>query len=166
VQIAGGRMVRRLALLATLAVTLSARAEDLAPAQAFARNLYTAYRTGDPDYLGRKADRTFTPRLLGLIRRDQATTPSGDVGILDGDPICDCQDPAGLRLTHLAIRAAGQGRAQALVTLRLAGEVRPLKLDLVATRAGWRVADINTRDTPSLAGLLQTGLDQRTRRAR
>lgn len=159
-------MAWRVALLATLAITISARAEDLDSARAFARNLYTAYQTGDPDYLGRKADRIFTQKLLGLIRRDQATTPSGDVGILDGDPICDCQDAAGLRLTHLAINAAGPGRAQAVVTLRFSGEIRPLKLDLVATRAGWRVADIHTSDTPSLAGLLQTGLHQRTRPAR
>ena len=45
------------------------------------------------------------------------------------------------------------GRAQA--TLEFPGrEVREVRLDLVATPAGWRVADVHTRETPSLAGLL------------
>jgi hypothetical protein len=145
-------------MIVALIAPLSAQAQSLDAARAFTQHLYSAYRGGHPDPLGRDAGRTFAPPLLALIHRDRATTPAGDVGILDGDPICDCQDSGGIRLTHLAIEAAGKGRAVANVTLRFPSETRSLKLDLVAWRGQWRVADVHTRDTPSLVRLLQDGL--------
>ena len=154
------------ALIAALAAPLYAQAQGLDGARAFTLGLYDAYRKGEPDYQGRDAAGAFAPPLLALIRRDQATTPSGDVGILDGDPICDCQDAQGLKLTHLAISGAGPGRAHARVTLRFPGETRSMGLDLVAEGARWRVADVHTQDTPSLLGLLRHGLRRGSRSTR
>jgi hypothetical protein len=148
----------RCALIAALITPVAAQAQTLDAARAFTRTLYAAYRAGDPDYLGRDAGRTFAPQLLALIRRDAASTPEGEVGVLDGDPICDCQDPGGLRLDRLAIRPAGSGRARAEVTLRFAGETRRMRLSLLAIHGQWRVADVNTRETPSLVRLLEAGL--------
>jgi len=155
------------AVIAALMTAISVPAHGADTARAFALRLYEAYRTGAPDYLGRDARRTFAPPLLALILRDRATTPSGDVGILDGDPICDCQDAEGVRATHLTITAAGPGRARARVTLRFPSETREMTLDLVAGRdagrGAWRVADVHTSETPSLVRLLQQGLDDRLR---
>ena len=144
--------------LALVAAPLCAQAQGLDGARAFTLRLYDTYRKGEPDYRGRDAASAFAPPLLDLIRRDQATTPSGDVGILDGDPICDCQDAQGLKLTRLAIDAAGPGQARAKVTLRFPGETRSMGLDLVREGGRWRVADVHTRDTPSLVRLLRDGL--------
>jgi hypothetical protein len=157
------------AVLAAAIAPLSVQAQGVDAARAFTLHLYEAYRTGAPDYLGRDARRTFAPKLLALIVRDRATTPSGDVGILDGDPICDCQDAGGVRATHVTISAAGPGRARARVTLRFPSETRDMTLDLVATRGAtqgagwgeWRVADVHTRETPSLVRLLEHGLHDR-----
>jgi hypothetical protein len=135
-----------------------AQAQPLDAARAFATALYTAYGTGDPDYLGADASKTFAPHLLALIRRDRANTPAGEVGILDGDPICDCQDAGGLRMTNLVVKAAGPQRAQARAVLHFPGETRAVTLDLESVRGHWRVADVHTRATPSLAGLLEDGL--------
>lgn len=139
----------------------AAHAQSLDAARAFAAGLFAAYRTGEPDYLGRQAESTFAPHLLALIRRDRASTPAGEVGILDGDPVCDCQDAGGLRMTGLAMEAAGPQRARAKVRLHFPDETRSLTLDLVAVGGGWRVADIHTRETPSLVGLLEAGLRER-----
>ena len=162
------KRLRRAVMVAAF-IPLSVRAQGFDSARAFTLHLYEAYRTGAPDYLGRDAQRTFAPHLLELIARDRATTPSGDVGILDGDPICDCQDAGGVRATHLTISAVGPGRARARVTLRFPSETRDMTLDLVVTwaaargagRGEWRVADVHTRDTPSLVRLLEHGLHDR-----
>ena len=139
-------------------VSAPASAQSLEAARTFTRHLYAAYQGGDPDYLGRDARRTFAPQLLALIRRDAASAPAGEVGILDGDPICDCQDPGGLRLKRLAVRHTGPGRVRADVTLRFPDETRSMRLSLVAVHGRWRVADVRTRETPSLVKLLQAGL--------
>jgi hypothetical protein len=154
-----GRMIWLWAPLAVLGAVTPAPAQGDGAARVFTHRLYDAYRTGAPDYLGRDARRTFAPQLLALIRRDRASAPPGEVGLLDGDPICDCQDAGGLRLTHLAITAAGPGRARARVSLRFPPvETRVLTLDLVAEQGEWRVADVHAAETPSLVRFLEQGL--------
>lgn len=160
----GGRRIWLWATLAALSAAAPVRAQDDGAARAFTHRLYDAYRTGAPDYLGRDARRTFAPHLLALILEDRASAPPGEVGLLDGDPICDCQDAGGLRLTRLAITAAGRGRARAQVSLRFPpAETRVMTLDLVAEGGEWRVADVHTPETPSLVRFLEQGLG-RTRR--
>jgi hypothetical protein len=147
---------RRLVLgLALAAWPLLAHGQSLADADAFVRKLYRAYEhNGEPDYLGPQARRVFSPRLLGLIRRDERLTPKGDVPELDGDPICDCQDPGGMNRLQVQLSGAGPGRAQARVRFRLDTEPRDLTLDLVAVRGRWLVDDVHSKDTPSLAKFL------------
>ena len=145
-------------LLAALALAPGAGAQTLDDARGFVAGLYRAYaRTPEPDYLGPRARSVFSPRLLGLIRRD-ARNAHGEVGALDGDPICDCQDPDGIRLVALDVANAGPGRATAHVRVRFAGSRREaMTLDLVSVRGRWRVDDVHTPDTPSLVGLLGGG---------
>ncbi|HEY3949729.1 DUF3828 domain-containing protein [Phenylobacterium sp.] len=146
-----------LALLAAM----PAASQDAASADAFVRGLYAAYGTGHSDntvadYFDRGMARVFAPRLIALIRRDRALTPKGDVGAFDFDPICSCQDDAGLKMTDLKVTAPARGTAAARVALRFAGgETIRLTLDLVATSHGWRINDIHSADTPSLAAYLR-----------
>src|ERR1700743_2435568 len=84
------RLTLLLAALFSIAAT-SAGAQDAAGAKAFVAHLYAAYHGQGPDYLGPMAAKVFSPRLLKLIRRDTALA-HGEVGALDGDPICNCQD--------------------------------------------------------------------------
>jgi hypothetical protein len=148
--------VKRLLLALALAGwPLMAQAQSLADADAFIRKLYAAYaHNGEPDYLGPMAPRVFSPRLLGLIRRDERLTPKGDAPELDGDPICDCQDPGGMSRPHIEVSGAGPGRATAKVRFRLDTEPRALTLDLVSVQGQWRVDDVHSKDTPSLASFL------------
>lgn len=161
---AAGAMTLGVALLAALALSLPATSADLASARAFTAKLYRAYERGDPNYLGRDADKTFAESLLRRIRRDQQTAPKDEVGTLDGDPICDCQDAEGLKLKRLDMTGEAPGQAVATATLQFpGGEVREVRLDLVATPRGWRVADVHTRETPSLVGLLDAEQAKRGR---
>jgi hypothetical protein len=158
------RMILFAAALAMLA-TAAMAAQSLDSAKAFLAGLYAGYQHGgEPDSLGPRAGKIFTPRLLTLIRLDEARA-KGEVGILDGDPICDCQDPGGLKVQSLAVAAAGAGHARAKVAISLDGDVRRLTFDLEEHGQGWRIADVHSKDTPSLVGLLEGGLKQEAKAA-
>jgi hypothetical protein len=134
-------------------------AQSSAAPEAFVRSTYNRYDAkspASPDFLGRDASSVFTPSLLRLIRSDERHTPRGDVGKLDGDPICDCQDPEGLKLTDVQI-IRQQDTATAKVNLQFPSEsrLRHIRLRLILLPQGWRIDDIATDDTPSLRKLLQ-----------
>jgi len=130
-------------------------------ARSFVQQLYKAYDrpASAPAYevLGKSAGGIFTPSLLHLIRMSAAKTPAGDAPALDGDPICDCQDPDGLRLAGLSVNPDGPTHATALATLKFPGESSPqiVRLTLLLTPQGWRVDDTATTDMPSLRSFLQ-----------
>jgi hypothetical protein len=147
--------VYRFIMLAALLAPLQGHAQDVESARAFTWGLYRAYEKGEPDYAGKQAPQTFAPHLLSLIRRDQAATQPGDVGILDGDPICSCQDHGGMKATDVKIKAASNGHVEAAVTLNFPDGVRLVRLDLQEVSGQWRVADVHTKDTPSLVGLME-----------
>ena len=152
----------RAILLAALLAPLPAQARDhLDAARTFTQGLYEAYRHGEPDYLGARARTTFAPRLLALIRDDRAATPRGDEGALDWDPICDCQDDDGMKVERVDIGEVAPDRALATVTLRYPAETMTVKLDLVSQHGQWRVADIHTKDVPSLVALLEKARAER-----
>ncbi len=137
-----------------LAAPAAGSAQTLQDARGFVAGLYGAYRHASPDVLGARARSIFSPTLLALIRRDQRNA-HGEVGALDGDPICDCQDPDGVRLAGLDLAASGPGRAVAHVRLRFAGSrSEAMTLDLVSVQGAWRVDDVHSADTPSLVRLL------------
>ena len=143
------------ALAALLAIAGAAQAQSLADARGFVAGLYNAYAHSQPNYLGRRARQIFSPRLLGLIRKD-ARDAHGEVGALDGDPICDCQDWGQTGVEHLDVMPRGAGHARAAVRFRNLGRTTDLTLDLVSVGGRWRIDDIHTTDTPSLVRYLQT----------
>jgi len=133
-----------------------AAAQDLGQAHAFVADLYAGYgRKPGPDYTGRQAPTVFSPRLLKLIRRDAARA-KGEVGALDGDPICDCQDQE-ITQVDVAVEAAGPDKATARVSFRNFGEAQSVRLDLLWAHGHWRVDDTHSESTPSLAALLTEG---------
>jgi hypothetical protein len=150
------RLLLMLAALAALPAT--ACAQDLAKARAFVTGLYAAYaRSPGPDYLGRQAKDVFSPALLTLIRREAAHTPEGEVGALDGDPFCNCQDYK-ITAVQVAVAASGSRHARADVGFLNVGQKQRVTLDLVAAAGQWRVDDIHEDGMPSLVALLRDSL--------
>jgi hypothetical protein len=132
-----------------LAAFLLAPASPADAPRAFVERLYAGY--GDPDYNPlAHPRRIFAPPLVAAIRED-ARLSRGEVGYMDADPLCQCQDPAGLRPTIREVDRPTRSTATARVLLDFGGsDRRDLRLNLVRTAAGWRVADVSTADEPSL----------------
>ncbi|HYW15334.1 MAG TPA: DUF3828 domain-containing protein [Allosphingosinicella sp.] len=135
------------------AAALLAAAPTAESPRAFVERLYAGYRDPDYDPLARP-ERIFAPALVAAIREDRKLSRD-EVGYMDADPLCQCQDAAGLRAQIGDARPWGRGAAAARVRIDLAGsERRDLRLKFVQTAAGWRISDIATTDEPSLlAGL-------------
>jgi len=151
----------------TLPLILAALLAPAQPAQSpsdFVARLYARYRA--PDYSPfRNPASIFAPPLVAALRENERQS-SGEVGYLDADPLCQCQDAAGLRASVAAVRRPRPGAAEVRVRIAFpGGDSRDLRLRLAWTAAGWRVADIATADEPSfLAGL--TAWNRRKRAGR
>jgi hypothetical protein len=153
----GGKFVSAL-----LALLLAAAASAETPG-AFVERLYAGYRDQDYNPLARPED-VFAPTLVAAIREDWKL--SGDeVGYMDADPLCQCQDAAGLRAAIGDVRRSS-GKSAAVRVWIAFGESdrRDLRLKLMPTAEGWRIADIVTPDEPSLLAALQRFNRRRAKR--
>ncbi|MDQ6684024.1 MAG: YbjP/YqhG family protein [Pseudomonadota bacterium] len=134
-------------------VSLPAAAQSAEDARIFVGGLYAAYQSKiDPDYVGKQAGKVFAPRLLALLRNDQKAA-QGEVGAIDGDPICDCQDHR-ISAVEIAIEPVQSGRTRAVVRFRNSGQRKRLVLDLQSVAGQWRVSDVHGEQLPSLVKLL------------
>jgi hypothetical protein len=154
-------------ILPLLLAAWLAPAPAAAPAEtprAFVERLYAAYRNPDFSPLSRP-ERVFAPPLVSAIGEDRRLSRD-EVGFMDADPLCECQDPSGMRPRIEAVSEQGRGGAIVRVTLRFGPtDRRDLRLRLVRLAAGWRVADVSSTDQPSLLADLQAW-NRRVRRER
>ena len=129
----------------------------------FIERIYAGYAHKNYNPLD-KPDRVFAPKLTAAIRADERLA-NGEVGYLDGDPLCDCQDFAKLGATIRSLRLSGKATAVAAVHITYGtGEARDLKLTLLRTAGGWRVADIASPEEPSLLRALERSNAEAKRR--
>ncbi len=147
-------------MMILLALTAAAAQPAETPRQ-FMERLYGYY--GQPDYSPfTHPDRVFAPRLLASINEDSRLA-HGEVGYLDGDPVCQCQDPAGMHASVTGVRATGHGIAIARVSIAWdAAKPTLAQFTLTRTAKGWRIADVSSVDEPSLLKALESA----NRRAR
>lgn len=133
---------------------LAAAAQPTESPKAFMERLYAAYRR--PNYTPfTRPDRVFAPRLLAAIKEDSKLA-HGEVGYLDGDPVCQCQDTGGMHPSVASVSQHGADKAVVRVSIGWQGEkARPATFNLVRTRAGWRIADVSSADEPSLLKSLE-----------
>jgi Protein of unknown function (DUF3828) len=149
-------------LVAAIAVTLSAcfvsgQVQNRNSAKVFVQQVYRDYANPDIRHQVERQKKFYTTALNHLIVVDRSGRP-GDVGNLDADPICDCQDagdPGDLKVQSINLTDAGQGRLKAAVLFTIVKEPRSVNLLLVPTTAGWRIDDISAKGMPSLRALLQ-----------
>ena len=149
------------------------RGYETGDVRAFLRDLYAHYPTARStpafDPIGRSSGDVFDPAFNALLGRAERAAPKDEVGVIDGDPICDCQDDAGLTAKVREVARRDLRHANAVVDLEFAGprppDRRRLTFDLVLVGGHWRISDIHTQDTPSLRGLLRQSIeDARGRR--
>lgn len=152
------KMLHVLALGLLLAATISPaamavdsgvmRPSDRTTAEKFLRGIYANYRA---DGKGVNNTDVYETSLLALMAADQQAA-NGEIGYLDGDPLCDCQD-FDIRDVKLAIKPADHDRLDATVSFRNFDEHRSLHLLLLRSAHGWRVFDVLSSD-----GSLRTAL--------
>jgi hypothetical protein len=137
-----------------------AAAPTAASAEQFLRGLYAQYKPhGKPvafDYPDAKA--IVDPAMLKLIKRDHDMA-KGEVGAIDSDPICNCQDWGTLQVVSLKVTMSGAAAATADVTFKDLGDTQKMHFSLVVVDGAWRIHDISTKDTPSLADYLRNYKD-------
>jgi hypothetical protein len=128
----------------------------------FVRHLYAGYAPGKKpvafDYPD--AAQIVDKPLLKLLRRDDETS-KGEVGALDYDPVCQCQDWGPFTLLSVKIVSSTAASAVVDATFRnfegRNADHQTVRFDLVRTGDGWRIHDIHSRDAPSLVALFQAG---------
>lgn len=119
-------------------------ADDNASAKRFLRQIYASYANDGPgvpnDSLA-QAD-IYDASLIALMQADQDAA-DGEVGYLNGDPLCDCQDWGDIRIQSLVFKPVNGERLTATLVLKdlSTGEGRNLDLLLHRTARGWRVED-------------------------
>lgn len=150
-------------MLIFLAAAASAPADN---PKAFVERTYAQYRNHDfsPfDHL----DRYFAPPMVAAIHEDERLA-KGEVGYLDGDPICQCQDPEGLHAKVRRVAAMSPRKSMVEVILDWTESTpRRVRFTLVRTVAGWRIADVSSADEPSLlAALEKSNREQRAKQKR
>jgi hypothetical protein len=137
-----------------------ADAQTTAQAESFVRHIYSEYTTppkhNSPDFLDRDMALAFSPSLMRVIRTELHKTPKGEVGKIDSDPICDCQDWENLLIAKLDVTKTDDTTAIADVAVKNMDATRPVKLMLVWMPQGWRIDDISMPDTPSYRKYLLT----------
>ncbi|HET6940594.1 MAG TPA: DUF3828 domain-containing protein [Sphingomicrobium sp.] len=95
----------------------------------------------------------FSPELTAAIERDSS---GGEVGYLDGDPLCDCQDYDRLSAKVVTILQPSARAATVHVHVDLGqDQARELQLRLILTPLGWRISDVLGADHHSLLHELQ-----------
>jgi hypothetical protein len=155
------------AVLLALVVSLAncAGAQNDESAKHFLESTYRLYAKGGPgaSFDGPQANRIFHSSLIALVRDDQRAVVSGDVGVMDGDPVCGCQDWDGVFNLDIDVRLLNRDRANAAVSFSLfepssLPDKRSLIITLVRERDLWRIYDVLDRSDPKAPFALRRAL--------
>lgn len=141
-----------LAMALTPAPMVAPAGPTAASARAFLQSIYAFYRKGKYGAPLDKPERWYEPVLAKAIRADMAQSEkSGDIGKIDADFFCDCQDFDDIRAVVGPVAVKGK-KATADVSF-VNGEPRKIHFTLVATPAGWRVYDVDWGEDGSVREL-------------
>jgi len=148
-----------------IAALLLAGAAPADSPRAFIEQVYRLYRSADFNPFEHH-ERYFTPRLAKALD-DDATMDPGEVGMLDYDPLCQCQDDSGMRTKVQAVSERGSS-ADARVSVYFgSSDQRDIHVKLERTAKGWRIADVAAKDEPSLlADLVKSNRERRAEKGR
>jgi hypothetical protein len=120
--------------------------------------VYARYaQSSDPQTLDADAATLFAADLLSLIREDERRA-HGEAGFLDHDPICSCQDWAGLKVTAIHVTRDKDGHAKAAVDFTNGGQTVHVVLSLVQEEGQWRISDVREPEVPSIRRYLESAL--------
>jgi len=128
----------------------------------FVQAVYSRYGpNGDPPSLFEEnAGAVFHSSLIALAREDQKEVGPGDAGVIDYDPVCNCQDPD-VRFDHLKLQIEAGKEDSCKVAVNFDGQngsQTPIVLVLVKENEQWRIYDLENHGRggrPSLRAALE-----------
>jgi hypothetical protein len=99
-------------------------------------------------------------RMLNAMIGADAAQAAGDVGTLNYDPICDCQDSGDFTLDSVTVTVSPSDpqAAEAAVVFTNLGETKRQTLKLVKEGPMWRVSDVLVPGRPALTEMLLAGI--------
>lgn len=136
--------------------TDSSASLDVSSARAFVELVYAPYsRDSATEMLA--GDRIFSTELAALIEADRSAA-QGEVGALDHDPLCACQDLRNFEIKIVDVARTDDGGVRVTVALSNDGKSSEVVLSLLreGERSEWRISDIEEPGVPSVAGLLRS----------
>jgi hypothetical protein len=137
-----------------LALALAATPPAESP-KAWMEHVYAEYRSNSDFSPFTHPEHYFAPTLLAAINEDSRLA-HGEVGTLDGDPICQCQDSGGMRPRVLKVTRPSAGKASVQVLIDWQDSTaRKARFSLVRVRGHWRIADVSSGDERSLLQALR-----------
>lgn len=151
-----GRLRRAgIAGIGFILASLPASAIETADPVTMSREIFALYGKEGSGFAltGPKAGLVLAPGLLALLLADEKAA-GGEVGSLGADPLCSCQD-YDITAVKPTAQLLGPDKAEVSVAFRNFGKPAATRLSLVSTAKGWRIADIHTKDIPSLVALLR-----------
>lgn len=134
---------------------------DAADAKAFLEGLYAHYKSSKNNTfspLDKDLKAVFDPDMVQLLAKD-AKLLKGEVGAMDGDPLCDCQDFDSIA-ANITIQSATATTAKATADLKVFTETHHNSFDLVKVNGAWRVHDVQEIGQPSLRKMLEDEIAQ------
>lgn len=81
-------------------------------------------------------------RMLNAMIGEDARKAGGEVGALNHDPICGCQDSGDFTLDSVVVTQSGPQAAEAAVVFTNLGETKRQTLKLVKEGGMWKVSDV------------------------
>ena len=124
----------------------------------FSTTLYNRYQDNfiATDITSAMADTLLSPEFLQLIRLDQKR-PEGDRGYLSRDPLCDCQDPEGVKPNTVITSQSGDSAA-VRVRLCYMNGLKNILFKTILCEGKWHIRNIGSKENPSLYEYLRTYL--------
>ena len=125
-----------------------------AEAKAFLDSLYAHYKTSKNNSfspMGDNVAQVFDADTIKLLA-DDTKALKGELGEIDGDYLCDCQDFETITAT-VAVQAATPATAKATADFMVFDQKHHNEFDLVKVNGAWRVHDVRERDSADPAAL-------------
>jgi len=137
-----------------------AASTDAADVKAFLDGVYAHYKSSNNNNFqpfDANGKEVLDAGAIALLKADQKVM-KGEVGAIDTDWLCDCQDFNSIVAT-VTVQSATPTEAKATSDFHDPQDTTDKPghdtFDLVKTADGWRIHDMGTRDQPSLRKVLQ-----------
>jgi len=128
--------------------------EDVAGARAHVQALYDRYAADEIFSPFGKPAEWFDAEFVAALKAADAATPEGELGAIDADPFCSCQDPTGMKAVVGEAVSTGPGRAEVVVKLSWDDpEHNRVRIELTRSGARWRIHDVGEGEGGMLAYL-------------